>query len=506
VIPPARTGTPPAQPGAPRGPIPSPAGHRALGSAPAHAGWLLAVVAVTGVLSLGMSWFVAQHSEAGARWGFIALIGVWVPLWLAGAWAARRLPVRTSVVVILVLAALLRLAAATGTTTSISSDVFRYSWDAHVQLSGMDPYRYPPDAPRLRALRTPGYWPSAVECHHLRTRTGCSNINRTGDRTIYPAVAEGWFVVVHLLNPGDAGGRPWQIAAGLIDDAVIVALLLALRDRRKDPRAVAWYALSPLPVIEFAGNGHVDGLALLFMVLALVALRRGRRGWAGVLVGLAIMVKLYPGLALAAGWRRGRWRFVVAAAVVCVLTEAPHVLAVGARVLGYIPGYLKEEKYTSGGRFLLLGMLDLPGRPTTVLAVALVVAAAVYVWRSGLDPETGLTIALAVLMFVTTPAQPWYAVAVAGVAVLAGRPWLLVVPLAAEPYYAAAVFNVAHQVAIGRACYGGAGLIVLAASWHHHRRDRAITPDRPALIGPSPRGAGDGVAHGSAGHRRWPSR
>jgi hypothetical protein len=448
----------------------------------------LAVVVVSGAGALLLSWFVAQHSESGARWGFLVLIGIWVPLWLVGAWAASRLPARTSLVAVMVLAALLRLAAATGTTPSISSDVFRYAWDAHVQLSGIDPYRYAPAAPELRSLRTPGFWPSAARCHDIRGRTGCTTINRRGDRTIYPAVAEGWFVVVHLFNPDDAGGRPWQIAGGLVDDGVIVALALALRDRGKDPRSVAWYALSPLPVIEFAGNGHVDGLALLFMVAALGVLHRGRRGWAGVLVGLAIMVKLYPGVALAAGWRRGRWRFVLAAAAVCVVTEAPHVIAVGTKVLGYIPGYLKEEKYTTGGRFLLLGLLGLPGRVTTGLAVACVVGAAVYVWRSRLDPATGLTVALAVLMFVTTPSQPWYAVAVAGVAILAGRPWLLVVPLAAEPYYAAAVFRIHHAVAVGRLCYGAAALVVVGACWYQNRISRA-EPRRP---GPLPAAVGDG--------------
>jgi hypothetical protein len=416
----------------------------------------LAVALVSGAVGIGLSWFVAQHSLTGARWRFIFLIGVWVPFWLLGAWAVRRMPVRTALILVVVVGALLRLAAASGTTPSISSDVFRYAWDAHVQLAGVDPYRYPPKAPELRSLRD-GFWPDPAECHHIRERTGCTLLNRPQDRTIYPAVAEGWFVVVHLFNPGDTGSRPWQLAGGLVDDGVVVALAVALRDRGRDPRAVAWYALSPLPVIELAGNGHVDGLALL------------------LLVGLAIMVKLYPGLALAAGWRRGRWRFLAAAVAVCVATEAPHVLVVGARVLGYIPGYLKEEKYTSGGRFLLLGVLHLPGRATTVLAVVCVLGAAVYVWRSRLEPATGLMVALSVLVFVTTPSQPWYAVAVAGVGVLAGRPWLLVVPLAAEPYYAAAVFNVRHHVAVGRIAYGSALLVFLAACWLQNRRRPAAS-------------------------------
>jgi len=438
----------------------------------------LVVVALAGVAGIGLSWFVAQHSLVGARWRFVVLLFVWVPVWCIGAWAARKLPTRTGLIVVVGLGVLLRLAAATGTTPSISSDLYRYSWDAHVQVSGIDPYRYPPDAPQLDSLHTPGYWPSPGECRHISQKPGCTVLNRPGDRTIYPAVAEGWFVFVHLLDPGDSGSRPWQLAGGFVDDGAVVLLALALRDRGKDPRAVAWYALSPLPVVEFAGNGHVDGFALVLMVGALLALGRQRRGWAGVLVGLAIMVKLYPAMAVVAGWRRGRWRFVLAAAAVCVATEAPHVIVVGTKVLGYIPGYLKEEHYSSGGRFLLLGLLYLPGHVTTALAVIAVIVAAVYIWWADLEPASGLCIGLGVLMFVTTPVQPWYAVAVAGIAVITEQPWMLAVALAAEPYYAAVILNDPHQVAIGRICYGAALLVVLAGTWVHRHRDGWGHPGR----------------------------
>ena len=64
---------------------------------------------------------------------------------------------------VLLLAVALRLAAASGTTPSISNDLYRYSWDAHVQLSGVDPYRYPPDAPQLVGLRTSGHLAGPVD-------------------------------------------------------------------------------------------------------------------------------------------------------------------------------------------------------------------------------------------------------------------------------------------------------------------------------------------------------
>jgi Glycosyltransferase family 87 len=432
----------------------------------------------SGAGGLALSWAVAQHSLLGARWGLIWLVSAWVPLWLVAGWAAVRLDARVSLAAVLLLAVALRLAAASGTTPSISNDLYRYSWDAHVQLSGVDPYRYPPDAPQLVGLRhSSGVWPAPSTCQQADMPSGCTLLNRPGDRTIYPPVAEAWFAVVHVVTLGSGGSRPWQLAAGAVDDITVVLLALALRDQRRDPRLVAWYALSPLPVIELAGNGHVDGLALLLLVAAVLALCRDRRGWAGILIGLAAMVKLYPAVAVAAWWRRGRWRMAVAAAAICLISYGPHVVAVGTRVLGYLPGYLKEEHYTSGGRFVLLSLLGLPGPVTTVLAIAVVAAATVHVARAGYDPAAGLTVVLVSLILVTTPVQPWYAVSVAGLGALAGRPWLVVLGLAAEPYYATVILADPHQVAAGRVGYGAALVVIVGygvAGLRRRRQDRGL--------------------------------
>jgi Glycosyltransferase family 87 len=433
--------------------------------------WPLVAVVVGGVGGLVMSWSVAGHSLIGARWHFVVLIAVWVPAWVVAAWGARRLPVRWALVAVLVLAVLLRLVAASGTTASISNDAERYAWDAHVQLSGTDPYRYPPAAPQLDHLRTAGFWPDAASCHHLRAKSGCTVLNRPHVRTIYPAVAEAWFVAVdvtaslvtgHGFDGGGAGYRPWQLAGGLVDDLAIVLMILLLRSQGRDPRLVAWYALSPVAVIEFAGNGHVDGFSLALLLGAFLALRRGRPVLAGLLIGAATMVKLYPGAAVLAGWRQGRWRMLLPAMSVMVVSEAPHVAAVGTRVLGYLPGYLKEEHYGSGGRFLLLDILHLPARATIVLAVFALAAAMVAVLARRWSPEAGTAFVLVVLIGIATPVQPWYAVAIAGLALTAGLPCLILMPLLAEGYYASVVLDSHHQLIVGRLAYGLPLALVIA--------------------------------------------
>lgn len=423
----------------------------------------LLVLSTCGAVATALSWFIAQHSLVGAGWTFVVLIAAWVPLWIAGGWAANRIPSRKwALGAILVTAAALRIAAVTGTTPSISNDLYRYGWDAHVQLSGVDPYRYPPDAPQLVRLRTPTYFPGQPECTHLRAGTGpsCTTINRPDARTIYPPVAEAWFDSVAVADPSQ-GIRKWQVAGGLVDFATIGLMIIGLRELKRDPRGVAWYALSPLPVIEFAGNGHVDGVGLLLLIAAFLALRRERKFLAGVLIGMATMVKLYPGVALLAGWRQGRLRMLAGAVGVSALAYAPHVAAVGTRIVGYLPGYLQEEHYSSGRRFLILGLLPVDGKSLVALAAGTVTIGVVTVLRSNIQPYLATAVILAVILLVASPVQPWYAVVLAGLGVMCGAPWLVLPAALAEPYYAAVILGNQHQIGIGQICYATAASILL---------------------------------------------
>jgi hypothetical protein len=441
-------------------------------------------VIATGVGATALSWFIAQHSLLGARWHLIVLVAtVWLPLWAIGAWAATRIePRRLALGLVLLFALTTRLAAATGTTPSISNDLYRYGWDAHVQLAGIDPYRYPPAAAQLRDLRTATQFPNPAGCAHIGDRPGCTTMNRADVRTIYPPVAEVWFDLVALLAPGN-DARQWQIAGGLVDMATIGLLMVGLSRSGRDLRSAAWYALSPVAVIEFAGNGHVDGLGLLLLVAALLALQRGRRTLAGFLIGLAAMVKLYPGIAVVAAWRRGGWRMLVAAAATAVVSYAPHVLAVGTRVVGYLPGYLTEEHYGSGGRFLLVGILPLPSHVTTVLAVLIVLGVCGWVLSHDLEPAAGLALLIGAALLVATPVQPWYAAAAGGIGVLAAAPWWFLPAMAGEVYYAAIILDARHQVGIGRLGYGAA--LLLIAGCEVIRRRRRLAPGHGPLINPT---------------------
>jgi hypothetical protein len=347
--------------------------------------------------------------------------------------ARCRLPHRQAVLVILAVSAVFQLLALTHSPTT-SDDDYRYIWDAKVQLAGIDPYRDAPDAPQLTHLRDTFLFPTAPEtsCPHPITG-GCSAINRPGVHTIYPPVAEAAFVIMRVVSFGDHGQHlPVQIFGAL--GVLAIAWLLARRvgARGRPLWTVTLWAWSPLPIIEYSNAGHIDWLGILFVLLGLGAATARRSGLAGVLLGAAIATKLYPAIVLPALLRRRPGVVLGSALGLVALSYLPHVLAVGKAVIGYLPGYLQEEKYTSGGRLLLLGFV-LPSPYDTAVGVLLlaVIAVAVYRHADPEHPERGAVVMMGAALLIATPAYGWYAGLLLALVVLSGAlEWL---PVALAP-------------------------------------------------------------------------
>lgn len=446
-------------------------------------------LALTGLLLAGAVevWLAHRTAAPGgilARRGrlFAEVAGMW-GAYAVALWCVRAVPRRTAVVVVLGLAVVLRLASVSH-KAPLSDDLYRYAWDGVVQSAGTDPYRYPPDAPELSALREAWLWPPELAGQPRETL-----LNRAGVPTIYPPVAEAWFWLEHQLVPLSARDEGYELAGLGLDLAVLASLLALLRRAGRDPRTVAWYALAPVAVLEAVQNAHVDVLAGL-LVLGAVAAAGAARGpvvrgpvvggpvvrrpvlTAAALAGAAL-VKVYPGLLLVLLLRhRGaRVRVVAVSAALAGLAYLPHVLAVGPQVVGYLPGYLREEHYGQGSRYLLVGLLGLRGAPATaVVGLALLVLVG-WLLRSDLPlPHAAVRLLVGVLLL-GTPVQPWYALLLLALVVLTGDGWAVPLTAAAYPLFFATILDGPADLA-GRLSYGLAALVVAGAALVGRRRGR----------------------------------
>ena len=335
---------------------------------------------------------------------------------------SRHVAPRFAVPVILTGAVVLPVVAALGIPGS-SDDVYRYIWDGRMQAAGIDPYEHPPAATDLVGLRDPSLWPEhSAWCVAPGDRSsqgeplaaGCTLINRPAVHTIYPPAAQAYFLLIHLFSPTGSLARPFQLAGAAFAIATTLALFFSTRSRNADPRSVVTWAWCPAVAIEAGNNAHVDAVSTFLTAMALLCLSRPRPAGlqlaGGGLLGLAAATKLTPLLVLPALMRR---RPILATSIVVgviVALYVPHLLRVGPDVLGYLPGYLAEEGYSSGSRFALLTLV-IPAPWAGAVAVSVLAAIALFVGRTT-DPDRpwiGAATMTGAALLVTTPAYAWYA-------------------------------------------------------------------------------------------------
>lgn len=445
---------------------------------------LAGVVAALAVAAGFNLWFGQLSGILEGRTSLLAVLGGWWLAFVVSAVLLLRARPTAAAAVVLAVGTLLLHAVPLLQGPQLSDDLYRYAWDGRVQAAGIDPYRYPPNDPRLAGLRDDWLWPSPEVCAEIRRAPGCTRLNRPGVRTIYPPVAQGWFRLLHAVSPEGSRELPLQVAAASVSVGLAALLALLLRGCGRDPRLAVLYAWSPLAVVETAYDGHVDVLAAAFAVgaLGLVARRRLSTAAAvlgGLLLGAAVAVKLLPALVSPALVRRRPLAVGTAAVGLVALCYLPHVAAVGPQVLGYLPEYLEEEEYATGSRFLLVAATGLPGDATRLVVLAglacVVLRMSLGLWRDQLTPARAALGVVGAAFLLATPVQPWYALLLVAVAVLDAAWEWLAVAAAAYPLYFAAVLDADRQL-VGTVSYG-LGAATVAVVWLVRRHTSAASRD-----------------------------
>ncbi len=395
----------------------------------------------------GLVLLVVRPSLNPAHVRPLPLIALGWIVFLTAAFLLRKVSVRSSVVLILLGGIAVQLAALSAPPRG-SDDLYRYIWDGRVQAAGIDPYAYVPAARQLTGLRDEFLWhrgadhclPVSFVSAHAGLVPGCTLINRPSVPTIYPPVAEAYFLAVHYEPSGSTSTTPIQATTALVAVLTSVLLLFGLRRLRRDVRMAALWSWCPTVALEAGNSAHVDVVAVGITAAALLVLAtartQGRTVLGGVLLGLAIATKVTPVLTVPAVLRR-RWMTVaIAAGSAFTVVYIPHVLAVGSKVIGFLPGYLQQEGYENGTRFGIIGLV-LTGKLALAMAVLILAAAAFAVLQFS-DPDRpwqGAVFMTAAALAVTTPRYQWYALLLVMLVALDGKPeWLA---FAAGAYYAA---------------------------------------------------------------------
>jgi alpha-1,2-mannosyltransferase len=397
------------------------------------------MVAVTGAVVA-----VFGYLTPSSRPHFLVASAILWVLFAATVVLIRRIPVKSAVILIIAGSVALGGAAMLGPPDT-STDAARYAWDGIVQDAGFSPYRYVPNDDALAKLR-PDWLFDAPEGAAPEPRCGaqryltksspsgaalCTAINRPSVPTIYPPASELLFAAVRSVVAPTARYWPFQLVGLLIALGITVLLLLGLKRRGLDPRWAALWALCPLTISEAVTNSHVDILGSLLTLIAIFAIARGARWRGGILLGAAIAAKLIPILAAPAILRREPWKIVLAAVTTFAVLYVPYVLTTGLAVIGYLPGYLSEEGYDSGNRFVLLRAFLPPAAALIVAAVLILAVVIVTIILSNPErPWLGQLVVIGAALVIASPPYAWYALLLIPFVAMSGRWEWLAIPAA----------------------------------------------------------------------------
>ncbi len=250
------------------------------------------------------------------------VVGIVVALLGVALASERGVEPRWSPRVVLVLALCLRLLFLFR-PPELSDDIYRYLWDGASTLDGRNPY----------ALAPADISPSDPELLRLRAL-----VNHPDLVTIYPPAAQLLFVVGRALSGGALGMKALLV---VLDLASCLLMLRLLRRAELPAWRLALYAWHPLPILEIAASGHIDGAGVFtllsaFALLATASPRARAVIASGAAFAAAVMTKLFPLalmpclLALAA--RRDRAKvalFAAAALVITALLTLPFLPEIG---------------------------------------------------------------------------------------------------------------------------------------------------------------------------------
>jgi alpha-1,6-mannosyltransferase len=443
-------------------------------------------VAVISQIVLARS-FGPLSGSARAQWhvALSLVVGLSAPtaLLLYAGWATRSREFGPRAIVIIVLVGLLMRIPYLGVGPMLEDDHFRYMLDGAMTARGMNPYTHAP----VSLLQ--GTAPAANLNVAAAGQGAIAQINFPELRTIYPGTAQILFALAHVIKPWSIDGLRVVIAFCEMGTAFLCWHLLGVLRVPRHLVALVW--CNPLLAFSLTGQAHIDAAIGPFLLTAIIAVLRSSGVSAGVMLGAAIGVKLWPVMLAPvivrslADQQRAPIGFLLAMSLVALLACLPLAiasLAPQSGLVAYARGWSINNlpyEWLSYAGYLVIGDARLERYLRGIIALSCLTTGVMLAFRPIADARD-LVLRMAILsacVFYLSPAQfPWYSAWFMALAVLLPH-WPLLAASAALPSYFL-FFPLAERGLGDLFRFGLSGLhlvpvlLISACIWMRHRRDR----------------------------------
>ena len=166
-----------------------------------------------------------------------------------------------------------------GAIPFLSDDIWRYLWDGHIWLKGINAYStIPNEVTDLGSSME--FMRESMNSPHLYS--------------IYPPLTQAFFALVAWIS-GDSilSAIIWFHFLVLVIELLTLFLIRAVWSS-KGVDIVKWYTFNPLILLELSGNLHTEFLFLLSIMLFLFAIKKSSSVGRIMALSMAILVKIIP--------------------------------------------------------------------------------------------------------------------------------------------------------------------------------------------------------------------
>ncbi len=309
---------------------------------------------------------------------------------------------------------------------SPSDDVYRYLWEGKLIAKGISPYIFPPSATELKAI-------AATYPFH-------GSINHPGITAAYPPLILFLFSLISTLT-----SSLYTLKATLLffDIGSIFLLFTILKKRKINLRWALFYAINPLILYSFAGDGHFDSIQTFFLLAALWCHDNKKRRLIFIFAGLAVQAKYVAIVAVPFLIDRDNIKFVP---VLILTIMLPYLPFLSEKPLAVFDGIRQfEGNFAFNGSIfsfirILAGNIKIPGLICKFLFI--------FFWLIGFyrlnnlkknisknDPVKGILFAFSCLIIFSPTIHIWYLCWILPFAIIRSTTSWLILSLSACLYY-----------------------------------------------------------------------
>jgi len=315
---------------------------------------------------------------------------------------------------------------------TLSSDPYRYHWDGQIQLAGYNPYLVSPDSLKIGARVTP--------LGHRLPAHGMPNI--------YPPLAELVFRAAARFLPGTIAFKLPFLLADLLTVFLLAGCLHSSSHRNF---RLAIYAWNPLVVVEFAGTGHSDALALAALVAAILIIR-SRIGVSTLLLAASALLKVFPVMLIPlwlrrAGWPRSgvSWAAGFASAALAAVCFWPYRSAL-AQIPVTLAYFSTHWQNNNASLFSVLEAFSGSADWASGIGVGIVVALALWAAARRIEPERAAYLIFGAILLLSPNAYSWYFTWIIPFLCFFPNPaWLLLTILQFLSYHTLIRYGILHE-------------------------------------------------------------